>query len=629
MQVVPPVTDNPANAAFIFIGGDSTLAKPILSPISVFDANQGTTAYFKVATTYDTSLRDAALKNYNAAVRNYDTVVASIKTRGVEYYGNINNITRARIIWTSENISKYQTFVDEMNKDETVIQVGDYSTVLGCDDKIDTLQIAWTPLFQTDSGDLIPLTTTEMNKYLDDVKVRAVALSGGFVAENILSVDSNGITETVNGSSILVKNMIAAVEGAKFDGAALTACDVSAIAGWSESELKKEYNKTSVFVGWSMHDVQDRVWAAKDNVTEKKELLDKATPSYCYEIYDSSTNALVGTETGPCDNYSFESGYEYKIIPRNWLVNQLRNYSIRVKVRFANESDYGEFSDLAVLWCKEKPVLRFDGLSADSENLIFTSTITFLLKYEYVPSQNEALSTYRYYIYDENKNLIDGSAIYYGSISNSFAVNSLSNETVFFARGTGTTRNGYNLDTGYIRIQTKYYADANSIALLQCKNNYQDGYISISSHLVGISGHSSSEIKYTPTSNGFVADLTNGEKVVFDIPYQISFYNAPDWVLIFRVSPIIRKNLVEFVFDQDGIIYSGYLSTNIRAIKTEESSDDKFYALFKIVRDDGGYAYSDIYTITSNLITVPSNDVLLYLKRNNGSFEITAREVIV
>lgn len=44
------------------------MAKPILSPISVFDANEGTTAYFKVATTYDGTLHNNAQKAYDQAI---------------------------------------------------------------------------------------------------------------------------------------------------------------------------------------------------------------------------------------------------------------------------------------------------------------------------------------------------------------------------------------------------------------------------------------------------------------------------------------------------------------------------------------------------------------------------------
>lgn len=610
------------------------MAKPILSPISVFDANEGTTAYFKVATTYDGTLHNNAQKAYDQAIEKQKTTIAAIKSRGVETYGNIDNLNRARIVWTAENIAKYQTFVNEMNATETIISEGGYSTVLGRDDKMGSLQVAYTPLFQTDNGELVPLTQSEISKYLSDVKTKATAMTNGLVAANILSVDAEGISETVGGSSITVKKMIAAVEGDTFDGAPLSACDVSAIAGWSEAELKKTYGKTSTFVGWAMHDVQGKIWSDKDNVAEKTAALEKATTTYCYEVYDSMTNKLLGSVTNAVTGFTANLGYSYRITSSDWLDNQSRNYTIRVKVRLSGEDEYGDFSDPIPLWCKEKPILSFDGLSSDTENIIPTSSILFLLAYQYVTVQGETLSTYQYHLYDESKNLIKESAVFYGAVGTSFTVNGLDNRTVFYIRGTGTTRNGYSLDTGFIQFETKYYASAEGGTFLQCKNKLSDGYVAISSHLADISGITKDQISYVTSSGGYAVDLTHGEKVTFDIPYQMEFYNVKDYAMAFKVRPVVRKNIVEFSFDQDGMIYRGVISTNIRAFSKlpyesylPANQSEYFYAMLKIIREDGGFAYSDVYFIDSNYIKRTSMDVLICLQHKDNAYDITIREV--
>lgn len=610
------------------------MAKPILSPISVFDANEGTTAYFKVATTYDGTLHNNAQKAYDQAIEKQKTTIAAIKSRGVETYGNIDNLNRARIVWTAENIAKYQTFVNEMNATETIISEGGYSTVLGRDDKMGSLQVAYTPLFQTDNGELVPLTQSEISKYLSDVKTKATAMTNGLVAANILSVDAEGISETVGGSSITVKKMIAAVEGDTFDGAPLSACDVSAIAGWSEAELKKTYGKTSTFVGWAMHDVQGKIWSDKDNVAEKTAALEKATTTYCYEVYDSMTNKLLGSVTNAVTGFTANLGYSYRITSSDWLDNQSRNYTIRVKVRLSGEDEYGDFSDPIPLWCKEKPILSFDGLSSDTENIIPTSSILFLLAYQYVTVQGETLSTYQYHLYDESKNPIKESAVFYGAVGTSFTVNGLDNRTVFYIRGTGTTRNGYSLDTGFIQFETKYYASAEGGTFLQCKNKLSDGYVAISSHLADISGITKDQISYVTSSGGYAVDLTHGEKVTFDIPYQMEFYNVKDYAMAFKVRPVVRKNIVEFSFDQDGMIYRGVISTNIRAFSKlpyesylPANQSEYFYAMLKIIREDGGFAYSDVYFIDSNYIKRTSMDVLICLQHKDNAYDITIREV--
>lgn len=367
------------------------------------------------------------------------------------------------------------------------------------------------------------------------------------------------------------------------------------------------------------------------------------TSEYKYEIYDSLTNLLVGSNSGSCGNYNAENGYAYKILVDSWLTNQARNYTIRVAVRLSGEDDYGEFSDPVILWCKEKPVLSFDGLSTTDENLIASSAILFLLKYQYVTVQGETLSTYQYHLYDANKNLIEESATFYGSVSASFTVNGLDNRTVFFARGTGTTRNGYVLDTGYIQIKTNYYASAEGGTFLQCKNKKADGYISISSHLADVSGITTDKITYLDTTGGYAIDLTHNEKVTFDIPYQMDFYNVKDYTMAFKVNPESRKDLIELTFDQDGFIYTGKISTNARAfvqtggkIYPAASTTEQFYAMLKVTREDGSYvsgdtyyidSFPDVYFINSNYIKQPSGYVTIFLQHKDQSYDLKVKEV--
>jgi hypothetical protein len=321
------------------------------------------------------------------------------------------------------------------------------------------------------------------------------------------------------------------------------------------------------------------------------------------------------------------------IAPDTALINQSRNYTIRVKIKLSGESDYGEFSDPAILWCKERPVLSFDGLNSDSENLIPTSSIIFLLKYQYITVQGETLSTYQYHLYDASRNLIDESAVFYGSVGSSFTVNGLDNRTVFYIRGTGTTRNGYSLDTGFVQFETKYYASAEGGTFLQCQNKLNDGYVSISSHLADISGITTDQISYISSSGGYAVDLTHGEKIIFDIPYQMDFYNVKDYTMAFKVRPVIQKDIIKFTFDQDGMIYNGTISTNVRAFTRLAwetylpNSTECFYAMLKIVREDGGFAYSDVYFIDSNYISPTDSDVIISLQHKNNAYDISIKEV--
>ena len=188
---------------------------------------------------------DSASKSY------YDTVTTNQK---YQKYGNIDNTDRGVIRWNKENLQKYSQFAEENGVTE-----GSYSTVLGSAKEFNKVgEIAYTPMLQTENG-VVPLTSSEIGKYLNDVIQKASKMDGGATPENILKVDAEGITETVAGEATKVQDMIAAVEGQIKDGAALTAADVAAISGYSTQELQDEFGEASKYVGYSMHDIQKSV----------------------------------------------------------------------------------------------------------------------------------------------------------------------------------------------------------------------------------------------------------------------------------------------------------------------------------------------------------------------------------
>lgn len=188
---------------------------------------------------------DASSKSY------YDTVTTNQK---YVKYGNIDNTNRGVIRWTKENLNKYSQFAEENGVEE-----GGYSTVLGSKREFNNVgMVAFSPMLQTKDG-VVPLTDSEVSKYLDDVISKASKMDGGATADNILKVDADGITETVAGTSTKVKGMIAAVEGQIKDGVTLTAADVAAISGDSTEDLQNEFGETSKYIGYSMHDIQKSV----------------------------------------------------------------------------------------------------------------------------------------------------------------------------------------------------------------------------------------------------------------------------------------------------------------------------------------------------------------------------------
>lgn len=230
--------------------------------------------------TYTTMLADIfgftpeQVDEYKNAISGYQNVVQELTDQGVDHYGNVSNINRDKIDWTAESMDKYHEFVNEQNEEyPNSIVEGGYSTILGASKNIDGLEIAYTPMLQTEDG-LIPLTEDQLLEYLDKVIDGAYESDGGYNAENLLKIDASGFEQEINGETVKVHGMIAAVQGQIVNGAKLTGADVAAIAGATEEELQEGFGETSNFVGKDMHTLQAKVTEARNSTSDLTSILE-------------------------------------------------------------------------------------------------------------------------------------------------------------------------------------------------------------------------------------------------------------------------------------------------------------------------------------------------------------------
>lgn len=178
-------------------------------------------------------------------------------TGTAEKYGNVSNKNRQVIQWTAENLKDYSDFVKEQKKP---FEEGSFSTVVGSSNAFDVgddheLEIAYTPILQTDDG-ARPLTSNVLKNYIYDL-IQKAGENGPWKSEDLLKLDAQGLDEEIDGQTVHIKNMLAAVEGQILNGAELTAADVAAIAGSTADDIAKDWDgATSKYAGKSMHDLQ-------------------------------------------------------------------------------------------------------------------------------------------------------------------------------------------------------------------------------------------------------------------------------------------------------------------------------------------------------------------------------------
>nr|DAG52565.1 MAG TPA: hypothetical protein [Caudoviricetes sp.] len=335
---------------------------------------------------------------------------------------------------------------------------------------------------------------------------------------------------------------------------------------------------------------------------------------YEYFIYNGKDDTEACHFIGNTEslNYNITTGYSFSISLSNGkLKNQATNYYIKLRVKTTGDILFGDWSSAVSFYCKEKPTLGFVGMTANETTPITMYAAVFELQYTYNLEQAETLKNYKYYFYDSEKKLLESSVEYPGAITNTLSQYGLKNDSTYYVRGTGTTKNGYELDSGYYEIHVKFSDISNSYAL-EAVNNAEKGCIEISSHFISIEGIPSGDYTFETDESGMTSiDLSSGANVM----YSLSSDKRPyDFVLKYVVKPVLHKTFSKIIFEDD--VY-GELTINVR----DYSDGEKLHATFSL---HIGENFN--YIIRSNCIDIVSCEYLyICLFRKDGYFNLTIK----
>ena len=179
-------------------------------------------------------------------------------------------------------------------------------------------------------------------------------------------------------------------------------------------------------------------------------------------IYDAATLEVIPNPTDEID-YVYTDTVQSHIfrhtIPAKTLVNG-KKYAIDCQM-FDSNGTPSAISDKVYFYCFKKPVFEFINLK--DEGVVQNSIITLDIKYS--QTNWEDLYNYRFHLYNDTYTLLTQSDILYDIANPTYTFNGLENKTTYYARATGTTKNGIELDTGYIQFFTDF-KNPNSYARL-------------------------------------------------------------------------------------------------------------------------------------------------------------------
>lgn len=263
-------------------------------------------------------LSDEQIEEYRELFDNYNDVLSEANNLGVDLsktvYGNIDTSNRQILEWTDENLATYKDAIESWGMTVDELR-GSFSTVIGSSEEFEGVEIAFSPMLQTENGAVL-LDSNTVYEYIYGLIDKA---GDNWTTEDLLRLDTEGLE--IDGQ--IVKGLLADVgETARETGAAMHyAGDLGAVtnaydalseaadeAGVSVGALQyyfehsvSKYERTaknlqsSIETLWKSEDFED----SKEDLIELSKTLDGITAENIRELAtDGSVLAAILDEDG-------------------------------------------------------------------------------------------------------------------------------------------------------------------------------------------------------------------------------------------------------------------------------------------------------------------------------------------
>lgn len=221
-----------------------------------------------------------------------------------------------------------------------------------------------------------------------------------------------------------------------------------------------------------------------------------ATQQYTFTFVVIGGNQVVANMLTINDNSDGSQVYQATqstmrlehVLPANTLENG-HYYSVTVQT-IDNVEQLSEASVAVPFYCYSTPSLTISNMP--SSGTINNNSYTF--QGAYSQSEGEALNSYQFTLYNNNREVISQTPlIYYSSDSSlQYTFTGMSSNTSYFIELSGQTVNGTQITSGVLSFNVNYSSSA-SFAICDLVNDCENGYIQISSNVVAIQGNSNPE----------------------------------------------------------------------------------------------------------------------------------------
>lgn len=257
--------------------------------------------------------------------------------------------------------------------------------------------------------------------------------------------------------------------------------------------------------------------------------------------------------------------------------------------------DFSPLSDKVAFYTIKTPDFYFYGLP---ENRTF-STPSFNVSVYYHSDNAEEISTYKFSLYDNTKRLLFESEMLYEE-NITYTYKGLDNDTHYFIRCEGITKNGMVLDTGYEDIEI-YYSNPSTYARVYTENNPNQGCIHVSSNIIIIQYNGEEEFTY---EDGFINLM---DKTLY---YDEGFLIEDDYTIMVRARQAWHNG--------DILVSKNQESGNGIKLSSKIYRDGKLRYKLTVPNGISDYVlYSNGYTFTEDDI------VTICIRKKNNVYQLT------
>lgn len=302
-------------------------------------------------------------------------------------------------------------------------------------------------------------------------------------------------------------------------------------------------------------------------------------------IYDATTLSIIFDDT--------QSGFTLEhTIPANTLTNG-KKYAIQGQV-FDSVGNASALSDKAYFWCFATPSFCFSNVNNDDT----IATASFYANLVYDQPDWEDIAEYRFYLYDEVKNLLIESEAFYTTDNMNYPYRGLEDDKFYYIRAIGVTQNGIQMDTGYIKVFINY-ENPEDYKLIYAECNDKNSVVTYQTNFVVI----------------------NPSDTATQYEYENGWINLIDKTLVYDQDFIVDGDFTMSIRGKD-------LYRNSTILKC--SNDKMGFTLSSYIYDDGNMRYKLTvpngicnYVLYSEPIMPEINDIVtIHIRRINNIYQL-------